>query len=128
MADVLLHALNAFFFGFHTALILFNLSGWLWRKTRRLHLGVLFLTVLSWTVLGIWYGFGYCPSTDWHWQVRLALGYREMPASYIKFLVDALTGLDADPAVVDTLAVVFLTAALVLSVVTNMRDRKHTRG
>jgi hypothetical protein len=112
---------------FHTALILFNLTGWMWRKTRRLHLGVLLLTVLSWTVLGIWYGFGYCPSTHWHWLVRLELGYRDMPASYIKFLLDSLTGLEADPALVDTFAVVFLVAALVLSVVANLRDRRARR-
>ena len=55
---------------FHLTLTLFNLTGWILKKTRKLHLVVLMVTAASWFVLGIWYGWGYCPLTDWHWQVR----------------------------------------------------------
>jgi len=71
--------LDKFFFVFHSLLILFNLSGWMWKKTRRLNLVLLLLTGFSWTILGIWYGFGFCPSTEWHWQVRMKLGLPDMP-------------------------------------------------
>ncbi|MBT3271653.1 MAG: DUF2784 family protein, partial [Spirochaetales bacterium] len=53
---------------FHSCVIIFNLTGWIWRKTRIPHLILIGLTAFSWFVLGIWYGFGYCPSTDWHWR------------------------------------------------------------
>jgi len=119
--------LDKFFFVFHSALIVFNLFGWIWRKTRVANLVVVLLTVLSWTILGIWYGFGFCPSTDWHWQVRAKLGHYDMPSSYTKFLVDSLTGLDVNEKLVDIFAVMFLTLALFASLLTNMRDwrKKH---
>jgi len=119
--------LNIFFFVFHSSLIIFNLFGWIWKKTRLANLIVILLTVFSWTILGIWYGFGFCPCTDWHWQVREKLGYFDMPSSYTKFLIDSLTGLDVKETLVDTLAVTLLALALVASVFTNLRDWKKKR-
>jgi len=119
--------LDKFFFVFHSTLIVFNLFGWIWRKTRVANLVVLLLTVFSWTILGIWYGFGFCPSTEWHWQVRVKLGHYDMPSSYTKFLVDSLTGLNVSEKLVDIFAVLFLTLALLASIVTNVKDwrKKH---
>jgi hypothetical protein len=119
--------LNIFFFVFHSTLIIFNLFGWIWKKTRLANLIVILLTVFSWTILGIWYGFGFCLCTDWHWQVRIKLGYFDMPSSYTKFLIDSLTGLDVKETLVDTLAVTLLALALVASVVMNVRDWKRKR-
>lgn len=119
--------LNIFFFVFHSSLIIFNLFGWIWKKTRLANLIVILLTAFSWTILGIWYGFGFCPCTDWHWQVREKLGYFDMPSSYTKFLIDSLTGLDVKGTMVDTLAVTLLALALVASVFTNVRDWKKKR-
>jgi len=114
--------LDKFFFVFHSTLIAFNLFGWIWRKTRVANLVVVLLTVFSWTILGIWYGFGFCPSTEWHWQVRAKLGHYDMPSSYTKFLVDSLTGLSVSEKLVDIFAVLFLTLALLASIVTNVKD------
>ncbi|MGB3861312.1 MAG: DUF2784 family protein [Candidatus Aminicenantaceae bacterium] len=119
--------LNVFFFVFHTALILFILLGWLWTKTRKINLAVVILTAFSWFFLGIWYGFGYCPSTDWHWQVRMRLGYYDMPSSYLTFLIRSLFGWEVDKTLVDVFAVVFLLLAIFVSVVTNYRDWKNRR-
>ena len=119
--------LDKFFFIFHSALILLILFGWIWRKTRVANLIVVLLTAFSWTILGIWYGFGFCPCTEWHWQVRMKLGYFDMPSSYIKFLINSLTGLEANETLVDTFAVILLALALVASVVTNVRDWKRRR-
>ena len=113
---------DKFFFVFHSMLIVLILFGWIWRKTRVINFIVVLLTVLSWTVLGIWYGFGFCPCTEWHWQVREKLGYFDMPSSYTKFLIDSLTGLDVNEKLVDILAVSFLVLALFFSVFTNVRD------
>jgi hypothetical protein len=119
--------LDKFFFAFHSALMVFILFGWIWRKTRIANLIVIFLTAFSWTVLGIWYGFGYCPSTDWHWQVRMKLGYIDMPSTYTKFLIDSLTGLDMNETLVDVFAVLFLLLALFASTYTNVRDWRTRR-
>jgi hypothetical protein len=112
--------LNIFFFVFHSSLIVFNLFGWTWKKTRLANLITLLLTALSWFVLGIWYGFGFCPCTEWHWQVRIKMGLYDMPASYIKFLVDSLTGLDVNAEVVDVVTLAALFLALAGSITTNL--------
>lgn len=116
--------LDKFFFIFHSSLIVFILFAWIWKKTRLANLVVILMTAFSWTVLGIWYGFGYCPCTEWHWQVRVKLGYYDMPSTYTKFLIDSLTGLDVSPIWVDTLAVSLLILAFAASVFTNARDWK----
>ncbi len=115
--------LDKFFFAFHTLLILFNLTGWIWRKTRRLNLLTLGLTGASWTLLGIWYGFGFCPSTYWHWLVRLKLGYYDMPQSHVKFLLDSITGLDFNAKLVVGATLVMYLLALFLSLLFNLRTR-----
>ena len=121
-------ALNDGFFVVHTSWIIFICIGWIWRRTRRWHLTAIALTALSWFGLGVWYGWGYCPFTDWHWQVRESLGYRD-PASYTQLLLAELTGLDVTPAWADGLTVTVFAIAMVLSVALNVRDRRSfTRG
>ena len=86
MPEPILRILDLFFFVFHTIVILFNVFGWLVPRWRLVNLIVLSLTAFSWFILGIWYGWGYCFCTDWHWQVRELLGYSNMSTSYIHFL------------------------------------------
>lgn len=116
--------LDIFFFVFHSLVILFNLFGWIWKKTRKANLILLLLTAFSWFVLGIWYGFGFCPCTEWHYQVRYKLGYYYMPNSYIKFILDSLTGLKFDARLVNICTLVFFLLALSVSVYMNIRDRR----
>lgn len=115
-------------FVFHTSLILFVLFGWMWKKTRRAHLVLEGLTALSWFGLGIWFGFGYCPFTDWHWRVRIALGDTDLPMSYIKFLIDRITGLDVNAMLVDTVTVAAFLISVFLSVWLNARDYRAGRS
>ena len=117
--------LNVGFFFFHSSLILFNLFGWAWRKTRLWNLVTLSAVAFSWFGLGIWYGWGYCPCTQWHWEVRQKLGYTDMPASYIQFLVEKFTGLHFQAAVVDAVTVVLFFIALGISLFLNLRDWRN---
>ena len=109
---------------FHTALIGFNVLGWMFRKTRKWNLVTLLLTGLSWFGLGCWYGWGYCPFTDWHWQVRRELGYHDMSHSYNHFLVLKLTGADLDLNLVDFVTVAVFAVSLFASAWYNFRDRR----
>ena len=120
--------LDKFFFVFHSTLIVFNLLGWIWKKTRLANLIVILLTFLSWFILGIWYGFGYCPSTDWHWLVRKKMGYYDLPSTYTKFLIDSLTGWDVNPELVKILTVLLLALALFASVWTNVRGWRKKKN
>jgi hypothetical protein len=109
---------------FHSALILFNLFGWMHRKTRKLNLITLVLTGLSWFVLGIFYGMGYCPLTDWHWQVLDQLGMQSWSHSYIQYLIDRLFGIIIPADVVDYITLGAYFAALLISVYVNVLKRK----
>lgn len=117
--------LDVFFTVFHTCLILFNLFGWIWKRTMRLNLACILLTAGSWLILGIFYGFGYCPLTEWHFRVLERLGHTDLPTSYISFLVTRLTGFRPDQGLVDGLTAWGLAAALVVSLYMNFRKRIH---
>jgi len=110
---------------FHGALVLFNLTGWIWAVTRRVHLIVIGLTFLSWLGLGVLYGWGYCPCTDWHWRVKHALGETDLPYSYVKYYSDRLTGLDWDPLIIDAAVLALGLLALILSLWMNWRDYRR---
>ncbi len=119
--------LDALLVAFHTLLVGFNTLGWAWRKTRRLHLITISATLLSWFGLGVVYGWGYCPLTDWHWQVKRALGETHLPASCMKYYLDRMTGVAWSAAVVDALVIGAALGALVVSVVLNVRDIRRAR-
>jgi len=120
--------LNILFFVVHTVWMIFNCVGWIWRRSRPWHLASLVLTGLSWFGLGIWYGWGYCPCTDWHWQVRERLGYQD-PPSYTELLMEELTGLEVSTPTANLITVSVVAAALVLNAVLNVRDwRRRRRG
>lgn len=115
-------ALNILFFVIHTGLIVFNVFGWIPRRTRRWNLVTLLLTLGSWVGMGLYYGMGYCVLTDWHWQVRRKMGIIEDADSYIAFLVRNLSGWDPPIALVNTVAMWTFIIALVMSITLNARD------
>lgn len=118
--------LDIFFFVFHLALILFNLIAWIWPRTRKWHLASLLLTAASWGLLGIWYGWGYCPLTDWHWAIKEQRGEINLPNSFIKYYADKITGMDLSSQMVDRITLSCLIAATLASVYVNFIKRKRT--
>jgi hypothetical protein len=124
MAEELLHIIDIFFVVFHSALTLFNAFGWIWQKTRILNLVTLILTGASWFILGIFYGFGYCPLTDWHFQILHKLGEHHLPYSYIEYLIERLTAFNPNSELVDTITAVVFFVALTLSIILNIRDNR----
>lgn len=119
--------LDSFFFVFHTCFTLFNLTGWIFRRTRRLHLVTILLTALSWFVLGILYGWGYCVCTDWHFRVREKLGYANESNSYIHFLIGKLTGIWLDETMVETWTLILFLLVAFLSIWLNLKDRRRSK-
>jgi hypothetical protein len=115
--------LDIFFVIFHTSLIFFNLFGWIWKKIRKYNLITLLLTGASWSFLGLIVGTpGYCPLTDWHFSVLNKLGVTDLPSSYVKYLVDRLTGLYFNPSLIDNFTLYSFLVALGLSIFLNFRD------
>ena len=103
----------------HLALVLFNLFGWIPKATRKAHLITIGLTAASWLVLGIWFGTGYCPLTDWQWDVKEQLGERNLPPNFIEYWAEKLTGRDYDTSFVALLITIFFALAAGLSFYVN---------
>ena len=98
---------------FHFAIIGFNLFGWIWKRTRKLHFIVVCATAACWFILGIWFGIGYCPITDWDWQIKTKLGEQNLPNSFIKYYADMIAGHSVNANLIDMLtAAGFFMAAL----------------
>ena len=102
---------------FHSAFVLFILFGWAIPALRKAHLWALALTVGAWLILGIWYGIGYCPLTDWHWEIKSSLGEKQLPYSFVKYIIDKLTGFNTDPELIDWVTALGLLFGLVMSLV-----------
>jgi len=118
----LYHALNIFFFVFHLVLIVFNLGGWAFRKTRKLHFITIALTAFSWFGLGWFYGWGYCFLTDWHYDVRHELGLIVDSSSYIHFMLKRL-GIDFwNEQTTNIITGVSFVAAVILTLWFNISD------
>ena len=115
-------ALDYFFIVFHLALVIFNLFGWIWKKTRRVNLVVLLLTGGSWFILGLFSGIGYCPLTDWHWQVLAKLGHMPSETSYMQYLMARVFGLHFGSHLVDMVTLITFLVALALSAALNIND------
>jgi hypothetical protein len=127
LTEPLLAAVDLAFFVVHSIWIGFICIGWAWKRTRRLHLAAVVLTALSWFALGAWFGWGYCPMTDWHWQVRERLGYQD-PPSYVQLLVRAVTGIELTRRTADVLALTTLGLAAALTTVANLDGSRRMRS
>ena len=113
----------------HGSLVIFNLIGWIWKKTRRAHLWTILLTLASWSLLGIFFGFGYCPLTDWQWDVKRKLGETGLPNSFIEYYLDRITPFDWESGTVDALVLGLTLTALAAALLVNLHDwRKRKRA
>ncbi len=111
----------------HLLIVGFNLFGWIWRRTQRAHLIVVALTAGSWLILGIWYGIGYCPITDWQWRVKEQLGERGLPASFITYYAEKLSGRDFSDAFINNVTAGCFAAAALLGIIMNIFRRPSSK-
>ena len=114
---IMLHLLDLFLTVFHSAFVLFIVFGWLLPKFRKYHVTAILLTLVAWLLLGLYKGvIGYCPLTDWHWDVKRALGETGMPSSFIEYMVEKILGLNFPTLMVDVATVSGLVFGIVMSV------------
>lgn len=127
MGRLALQTLDIAFFAFHTVLVLFNLLGWAWPKWRPWNLATLAATTFSWFVMGIWFGWGYCLCTDWHFQIRRQLGYVDDSPTYIHLMIKLISGANMDPNLVQVITASGFIFGLLMSLITNLRDLRSRR-
>lgn len=123
----MLVTLNILFFLFHTVILVFNLTGWMFRRTRTLHIVCLGATLFSWFVMGYWKGIGYCICTDWHFKIRREMGIRDSVHSYLQLIAKSFFGADMDRTASDLSAggglLVILVATLIVWTVDMFRSK-----
>ena len=118
--------LDVLFTLLHIIIILFNLFGWIFPITRKAHFVCILLTAISWFVLGIWYGWGYCFITDWQWDIKRRLGETGLPNSFTAYMANKLWGDAITTETIDILTVTGFVLALVLSIYFNfIRPRRN---
>jgi len=123
MDDHLVFWDNVLFWG-HVVITVFNLTGWIWKRTRKLHLIVVSVTFFSWVILGMFYGFGYCFLTDWDWEIKYKLGETGLPASFIKYFFDRYSHFQITAQAVDVGTAVAFAAILIITVYVNFIKKK----
>lgn len=104
---------------FHLAIIVFNLFGWIPKATRRANLFCILLIAASWFILGIWYGTGYCPVTEWQWNVKEKLGEQHLPSNFVEYIAERLTGTDFSSQLVSNVIAISFAAAALASLFVN---------
>ncbi len=111
---------NALCHLFHLLLIVFVALGWLFPAYRMAHLGLIVLTLACWILLARWYGFGYCPITDWHWKMKQACGKERPKGSYIHLITEQISGRIMNADVVDKWVLIGTIMVSALSLIINL--------
>lgn len=124
----MLESLDIFFHILHLSIIVINVTFWTSFRTLIIAQITMGLTLISWLGFGQVYGFGYCFLTDWHWQVKEKLGDNNLPASYVKLVIDRTLGVDSDPALIDQWTIGILVFSLMGCLIQTIRLKKsHER-
>ena len=116
---MLLLLADIFFTILHLAIIFFNLFAWIPVRTRRWHLIVAGLTAASWFILGLWYGIGYCPITDWQWRVKELRGETNLPGNFVEYFSERITGHNFDSHFIDNVIAISFFLAVAASLYVN---------
>jgi hypothetical protein len=90
----MLIVLNCALHVLHLAVMFLNTLGWMWPRLRLASLAMQLITVSCWVGFGLAKGWwGYCILTDWHWQVKTALGETDLPINYPAYILENWLGL-----------------------------------
>ena len=109
---------------FHSAFILFVLFGWIHPRTQRIHQFALLFTLIAWLLIGWYVGtIGYCPLTDWQWDIKRQLGERNLPSSFTEYVGEKLTGLDLNKTYVDIVTAAGLAFGVIMAVIKYVQSR-----
>jgi hypothetical protein len=124
----MLESLYYFLKKVHLLIVFFNLTGWAIPRWRRAHLVFVGITCFCWIILGIWFGFGYCPVTDWQWQVKTRLGETRLPASFITYLLNNKFGLGINEGLVFTATGIGFLFVILVTLYVNFFHKKSRKS
>ena len=124
MSPFALFVLDGAFLWGHLFLAFFNVFGWIPKLTRHVHRWCVCITAFCWLAVGAYYNnIGYCPLTDWHWQIKRARGETELPHSFITYILNQV-GIFPSPQIVDAVVGAIFFAVILITLVLWLKDRK----
>jgi hypothetical protein len=112
----------------HLVIIGFNLFGWIWKPVRKLHLVSVMVTAICWFILGLWFGIGYCPLTDWQWHIKEKLGEHNLPGSFVEYYAGKISGKPVSTLLVNATTAVCFALATLLSIYVNVLKKRPARA
>lgn len=71
--------------------------------------------------MGLFYGFGYCFLTDWHYEVRLKIG-KNMSNSFIAFILNDCFGFGVDEYLIDVVTGITFFLIFFVSIFLNINN------
>ena len=86
-ANLYLNTVDFIFSVMHIVVIMVNCFGWLSKRTLKLNLLFLVLTISSWSILGILFGVGFCFITHFHSIVLDRLFGVSVPFSFLDYMI-----------------------------------------
>ena len=94
------------------------------KSTRKAHIVAIGLILIAWLGIGWYKGvIGYCPLTDWHWDIKRDLGERNISSSFIEYTLVKITGLDLNRKLVDIGTAVGLILSVLCAGYVNLSSR-----
>ena len=114
-------------FSIHMIVLLGNVLGWIWPKTRQAHRVLILLTLASWFILGIWKGWGYFVLTDWEWDIKRMLGEKGLPHSFTAYLANNILGLGIGRKDIDLITVLGLIVGILGAIGVYYWERRMRR-
>lgn len=97
----------------HLSTTMIIVFGWIPPETRMINWYLIVATFVSWLGLGLVFGFGFCLFTNIQSRIRRRLGVEEPMESFVKDVLDRITGRDLNPVQVEigTQVVFYFSAA-----------------
>lgn len=111
--------IDVFFNVLHIILILINCFGWAFKKTLKLNLILLLLTISSWCILGYFFGLGFCVLTKIHFHILNEIETTIVPFSYLDYIIIQKFDLDISSKLISTISLVAIFISLMISMKKN---------
>ena len=100
--------------------ILINCFGWAFKKTLRINLLLLLITISSWSILGLFYGVGFCFLTMLHSLSLDFFGPTSIPFSYLDYIILEKLNINTSSNVISLTSIFSFVTALAISLKRNV--------
>jgi hypothetical protein len=110
----------------HIFAILINCFGWAFKKTLRINLLLLLITISSWSILGLFYGVGFCFLTMFHSLSLDFFGRPSIPFSYLDYIILEKLNINTSSNIISLTSIFFIFSALAISLKRNFITKDKT--